>query len=175
MPFPLIPLIMGLAMGAGEASSAIGGRSARRDARDENALDRELQERRMALDESMANPFRHQLNQARSVNMLEGMANSSYTRPQLSSGGAYGQSRPTFEGGFSFESGPEGPAAARALQGTVMRGLTRPDDRSGGIDLVSLLAGDGGDLWAADAPTRTAVPRATSPYAIGARGVSRRG
>lgn len=162
MPFPLIPILIAAAMGATETSRQISDRRNRNDSNEQSELDRDLSRDRLAFDQSMANPFRHQLNQARSINVLEGMGNSSYTRPQVTAGGAYGQSAPQVSGGFSFESGPDGPAAARALQGTVMRGMTRPEDRNGGIDLMSLLAGTGEDIWAAD-PARTAVPRATAP------------
>jgi len=160
MPFPLLPLL--LMAGASAAGGVANSVASRRNQRDQNDFDREMEEKRLALQESELNPFRFQLNQARSANLLGAMGNSSYSRPTLTPQGAYGQSAPQLSGGFDFQPDPMMPDAARALQGTVMRGMTRPQDKRGGIDLVSLMAGDGGDLWADEDP-RAAVPRATVP------------
>lgn len=169
MPLPLLALaLLGAGSAAGGVANSIAGRRTQRDQNEQNNLDRELAQERLDFEKSQANPFLPQLQQARSINMLEGMGRSSYTRPTVTPTGAYGGSMPQIDGGFSFESGPDGPAAARALEGTVMQGLTRPTDRTGGLDVLGLLAGDNSDLWAGGPPT--AVPRPTTRRRSGPMG-----
>src|SRR5688572_25565878 len=157
---PYVGLASGLLRGIGQSIGQ------RRMSREQLELERELAEQRLAFQESALNPFRFQLNQARSANLLGGMAGSSYRRPTLTPQGAYGQSAPMISGGFSFEPDPMASSAARALEGTVLRGQTKPEGKRGGIDLISLMAGTAGDdIWAKNptAAAPAAVPRTTQP------------
>jgi hypothetical protein len=88
--------------------------------------------------------------------------------------GAYGHNAPQVSGGFDFHPDPMTPSYASALEGTVARGMARPQGQHGGIDVMSLLAGDGGDLWNDD-DQRTAVPRTTTPRRSGPMGFLIRG
>jgi hypothetical protein len=85
------------------------------------------------LEESKANPFRGQMNQAASLASLDELERGSYTPVQLSTeGNPYASYIPKVSGGYSYSKSPELTAAAGALKNDVLAGhgassVLRPD------------------------------------------------
>lgn len=149
MPFPLIPILIGAAISGGsQVASSITSRKNNQDTIDhsrEVETIRDKRERDLARDdrafqESQLNPFRHQMNQARSIGALDLMANSSYKPLQMDRSGPYGQYMPQTTGGYSFESSPDVQQAAQLLKRSVISGQARPTGSTGGLNLLQLMA-----------------------------------
>lgn len=103
------------------AGSALGGYGA-------NKAQEASEKRRVALEESMANPFRHQLAQAGSMQSLDFMERASYTKPTLS-GRTTQVGRiavPEVAGGFSYQRSPELISGAARLKQDVASGRHAP-------------------------------------------------
>lgn len=80
-----------------------------------------------ALQESLANPFRHQAAQATTASALDRLERGSYTPARLSlPSNPYAKYVPQVNGGFSYEKSPELVAAAHNLKGDVLAGHTAP-------------------------------------------------
>jgi hypothetical protein len=106
----------------------------------------------VALKESLANPFRNQLDQAGSIGALDRMERSTYTPFKLSGAPPrYAGSIPEMSGGYSYEKSPELISSAAALKRNVMGANTAPTmtnpanyGKSAALDLVRIGA-DGVD------------------------------
>lgn len=97
---------------------------------EEAALDRSAAAGRntadVALEESMADPFRHQLGQARTLAALDLIARGRNTPTKISVPAGMEQWVPKISGGFSYDMNPDVRAAAQRLQQDVASGRTAP-------------------------------------------------
>jgi hypothetical protein len=91
----------------------------RADRRETNILD-------IAQGESMADPFRHQNNQASSLAMLDRIANAQRGRTQISVPSEMQRFVPQISGGYSYEASPDLRTSAKLLQRTVASGQGAP-------------------------------------------------
>lgn len=89
-------------------------------------LDRELARQSLGLQESGMNPFRHQVDQARSLSSLDRLARSRYTPVQMQATGPYASHVPEMSGGYSYEKSPELVSDALRLQQDVRAGRVAP-------------------------------------------------
>lgn len=88
---------------------------------------RDLADQNTASEESMANPFRHQVSQGRSALSLDAMERANFSPAQVTGGSSrYAGNKPTISGGFNYEISPELRAAAASLKASVLRGETAP-------------------------------------------------
>jgi hypothetical protein len=91
----------------------------RSDRRETNILD-------IAQGESMADPFRHQNNQASSLAMLDRIANAQRGRTQISVPSEMQRFVPQISGGYSYEASPDLRTSAKLLQRSVAGGQGAP-------------------------------------------------
>lgn len=138
-------------------------RQAREDVREENEIDRRYN---AAVAESAQNPFRHQLDQARTLGTLDVMANAQLTPAKYTMPGI---TVPQLSGGFSYTPSQDQRTAAQLLQRSVASGQTAPSmtdpnnwGKTGALNLNGMATTGG-------APTSGARPRAST---TGAPGVS---
>lgn len=126
-----LALILSAAAGGAEA---IGGAVANNKKRKTDAAttaaelqaQRDLANQRVAADESMADPFRHQMAQAGDISKLDRMERGAYTPVHLGAAPGYESYVPQMSGGFSYEKSPEMISSAAALKRNVMAGNVAP-------------------------------------------------
>jgi hypothetical protein len=129
MPLPLLALLAlgGASDAVGALESSAGRKQQEKLTKEQIAADRERSAQSTALQESLANPFRHQAAQASTAGALDRMERASYTPARLSlPSNPYAKYMPQVSGGFSYEKSPELIAAAHNLKGDVLAGHTAP-------------------------------------------------
>lgn len=168
MPAWLLPLLFAGAQGASAVGSGMQ-RGKERKAqeqltREQMALERERDLRRTALDESLSDPFRHQLAQAGAVSRLDAMQNASFAPVSIDLPGRYAAFKPKMAGGFSWQPSDDVRQSAGALKQSVMAGRTAPSmtapENYGKTATLNLLGGADPTTDAAfsmGAPVRTGL------------------
>lgn len=128
-----IPLLALLALGqgaqgvAGALESASGRKQAEKMSAAQIAADKARSDQSTGLQESLANPFRHQAAQASTASALDRLERGTYSRPSVSlPNNPYAKYVPQVSGGFSYEKSPELINSARNLKTDVMAGRTAP-------------------------------------------------
>lgn len=130
-----------------------------------------------AMQESLLDPFRHQMNQAGDLARLDLMERASFRPTRFAADPRYGQPL-TASGGFAYEMSPEIRRAARDLKTSVLAGrgaptMTDPSNygRTSVLDLLRVASGgtraDTDDAFATGAPWRPGM--STTRQAGGAR------
>lgn len=121
----LLPLLTA----AASAATGIGGNiAANRRARDDRefsaeqaALDRNLRERQLAFEESLADPYRSQLHGANAINRLDMLERSRYEPTRLQAPSEMQAFVPQMGGGTSYSKSPEAVASFGGLKRDVIR------------------------------------------------------
>jgi hypothetical protein len=155
----------------GIATGGLGGflasRAQRKQREADEKLSRENTGANIASEESMANPYRHQLEQAGALGRLDAMGHASYAPVTVAPPARYTASAPTITGGYSWQPSAQMQGDARALQTSVRAGRTAPTmanpanyGRTGALDLLSVAAGR------AD-PSMPVAPALPGPGAFG--------
>lgn len=146
--------------------------SANKQANNANALSQQqlLQQqnqsdRNTALQESLADPWRHSMFQADNVAKLDKRERGTFTPSNISMPSRYADYKPTMTGGFSYQKSPEYTQSMAALKKLVMSGQGAPTimdpanyGETGAIDLLSVMAGLD--------PTQARVKKPTSYAAL---------
>lgn len=136
MPLPafLLPLIGAI---GGASSGMLGQRSAANKSKAD-----------IALEESMADPFRHQMAQAGHIGRLDMMQNMSHAPTTVAPPERYAGRTGTFDMTPSYAPSPDVAASAGAIKASVMGGRTAPTmtndknyGRTGALDLLRVAAG----------------------------------
>jgi hypothetical protein len=115
-------------LGQGIAGAMEGSANRKQHEEDREAA-KDTANQRVAVEESMANPFRHQAAHGATVSALDRLERGSYTPVTLAtppSAGKYASYVPQMSGGFSYEKSPELRKTAGALKADVMSGRTAP-------------------------------------------------
>lgn len=181
------PLFSFLALAGSQAASSAGSaisnnrqlRSQEQLSRESLNLDREQGLMRTGLEESLANPFRHQMDQAGSIARLDAMQNASYMPSSVQMPDRYAQYAPKLSGGFSFQMSPEARQSAGKLKQSVMAGrtapsMTSPDNfgKTATLDLTSTADPTTDAAFSTGAPNRDslgapAAPKLRPPVTLG--------
>lgn len=145
----LLTLILGAGQGASSSMAAAGASKRQTQlSRDEIAERRAGRNQGVAAAESMADPFRHQLDQGNAIAKLDRMERASFAPTKIAPQGGY--AAPAMSGGLSYTKSPELISSAAALKKNVMGGNTAPTmtdpanyGKTGALDLVTLAATGG--------------------------------
>lgn len=145
-------------IGAKAFSGIAGSRSSRKDreagerlTRERIASDERLSAQDLAFKESLADPFRQQMSQAKALRKLDMLERARYRPTRLTPAAPYASYVPEVSGGFSYEQSPELTQDAAALKRNVRGGnvaptMTNPANygRTSTLDLIRMAA-DGVD------------------------------
>jgi hypothetical protein len=126
-----IPLLAWLAMGAGQGVLGELDNNANRNQQDkltaaQIAAQKQARDQATALQESLANPFRHQAAQISTASALDETANGRYTPVHLAAPSGMEKYMPQMSGGYSYEKSPAIINAATAAERDVLAGHTAP-------------------------------------------------
>jgi hypothetical protein len=188
MPAWLLPLVMGLGMGAQAIGSSI---SSRRNAETQAQTEKEIADARIkaekelaqmnaqaawqrqtqqtASEEASLDPFRQQLYQGNAISWLDRMERERLDPINFDwSGNPYAHFIPQMSGGYSYEQSPELRQSAADLKRNVMSGMTAPSMTDpanyGRTAALNLLATAGGvDPASAGALAQPYDPFKTTP------------
>lgn len=167
-----------LLSGLAGAASGIGGAiAANRQRRSQEALsqasldlDREQGLMRASYEESMADPFRHQLSQAGAMTDLDRIEHASYAPFTVGLPDRYAKYKPTISGGYSWQPSDEVRAGAGKLKQSVMAGntapsMTSPDNygKTATLDLYSGADPRTPAAFASGAPNTTGLGAPAAP------------
>lgn len=125
--------------------------------------------RNTALEESLADPYRQQMNQAKDLTALDVIARARNTPVSISVPGKYASYVPTISGGFNYDMSPDMREAAKRIQRSVASGETAPTmtnpanyGRTAALNLVNPGAPAAGNA-AADLNGATSTSGASTP------------
>ncbi len=125
MAWPLLALLAGSTAMQG-IGGALDASANRKLTKDELRQRERLATQGVAVQESLANPFRHQAAQAATAAALDRMERGTYKPVQVQPAGPYASYMPRTSGGFSYEKSPELVNASAALKRNVLAGKTAP-------------------------------------------------